>query len=261
MLDRLRDGLGDVLHNIVLYLPKLVIFILILLVGFLVARLLFGAVKGLLDRVRFPSLVKRLGPSDRNPLPNRWSPSEIIAKVVYYIVVLITLLFAFNVWGVNNPVSDLLRSIISWLPNAAVAVIILFIAFAIARAFRDLLENVLGGSGYGRLVSLGGYWFIAALGIIAALNQAGIAVVVTSSVLIAFLAALAGVVIVGVGGGLIKPMQSRWEKILDRGKEQVSVVAERVAERNEEKSKGRRKPKAKVVEEVKEERKEVKRKK
>ena len=53
-------------------------------------------------------------------------------------------------------------------------------------------------------------------GIIAALNQVGIALTVTLPVLIAVLGTIAGILVVGVGGGLIKPMQNRWEDYLTR---------------------------------------------
>ena len=50
-----------------------------------------------------------------------------------------------------------------------------------------------------------------ALGVIAALNQVGIGTTVTLPVLIAVLATISGIMIVGVGGGLIGPMRNRWE--------------------------------------------------
>jgi hypothetical protein len=43
-------------------------------------------------------------------------------------------------------------------------------------------------------------------------------------VLIAVLATIAGILIVGVGGGLVRPMQSRWEQYLER----MSHESERV---------------------------------
>ena len=56
--------------------------------------------------------------------------------------------------------------------------------------------------------------FVIALGVIAALNQVGVALTVTMPVLIAVLATAAGILIVGAGGGLIKPAQAKWETYL-----------------------------------------------
>ncbi len=45
---------------------------------------------------------------------------------------------------------------------------------------------------------------------IAALNQVGIATAVTTPVLVAVLATIAGILVFGVGGGLVGPMLQRW---------------------------------------------------
>ena len=63
---------------------------------------------------------------------------------------------------------------------------------------------------------------------IAALNQIGVASAVTLPVLITVLATVAGVIIVGVGGGLIKPMQHRWERMLNRAETETTLAAEKV---------------------------------
>src|SRR5262249_30308005 len=45
---------------------------------------------------------------------------------------------------------------------------------------------------------------------------------------IAVLATIAGVLIVGVGGGLVRPMQQRWEGWLGRMEQEAPAVSERV---------------------------------
>ena len=71
--------------------------------------------------------------------------------------------------------------------------------------------------------------FILGLGVIAALNQVDVATTVTTPVLIAVLAGLAGVVIVGVGGGLIKPMQTRWESYLTSAESEAPKLRQQAA--------------------------------
>ena len=112
------------------------------------------------------------------------------------------------------------------------------VAAAIAAAVRDLITGALGGLSYGRLIANVVSIFIVALGVIAALNQVGIATTVTQPVLVAVLATVAGILIVGVGGGLVRPMQRRWEGWLDRMATESAVIRERAkayqAERAEE---------------------------
>ena len=64
--------------------------------------------------------------------------------------------------------------------------------------------------------------------IIAALNQGEIAVTVTNTVLIAVLGTIAGILVVGVGGGLVKPMQARWERYLSTAETESSNIKEQV---------------------------------
>ncbi len=71
--------------------------------------------------------------------------------------------------------------------------------------------------------------FILGLGVIAALNQVGIATTVTTPVLVAVLATVGGIIVVGVGGGLIKPMQHRWEGYLNKAEAESGNIRQEVA--------------------------------
>ena len=206
--------LSNALDLVVTFVPKLLLAIVILVVGLLIARVLAKAVEKLLERVGFDRLVER-GGVKRALDRSKFDASDIVAKIVYWALVLVTLQFAFGVFG-PNPISALLAQIVSYLPNVIVAIIIVIIAAAIAAGVRSLLEGALGGLSYGRVLANLAAAFIIFLGVIAALNQVGIAFTVTTPVLIAVLATVSGILIVGVGGGLIRPMQQRWEGYLAR---------------------------------------------
>jgi hypothetical protein len=89
---------------------------------------------------------------------------------------------------------------------------------------KDMVAAALGGLSYGNVVATIASVFIWALGIIAALNQIGIATTVTTPVLIAVLATVGGVLVVGMGGGLIKPMQQRWDRWLSRAESELPAA-------------------------------------
>jgi hypothetical protein len=220
-----QGGLSDMLRAILLLLPKALLFLVILVVGYFVARLLAKVVNRVLERIGFDRVVERGG--IRAALArSKYDASDIVAKLVYYAILLVTLQLAFGVWG-PNPVSDLINAVVAWLPNAFVAIIIIVVAAAIGRAVKDLISGALGGLSYGGLLANVAAYFIIGLGVIAALNQIGVATTVTLPVLIAVLATVAGILIVGVGGGLVKPMQTRWESWLDRASAESQTIAER----------------------------------
>lgn len=216
------DALADMWRSVLLFIPRAIAFIVILVVGWLIARAVLKIVDAALERVGFDRWVER-GGVKRALARTRYDASDILAKLAYYAVLLFTLQFAFGVWG-PNAISDLIRGVISWLPRAFVAIVIIVVAAAIANAVRDLVTGALGGLSYGKILADLAAIFILALGIIAALNQVGIATTVTTPVLIAVLATVAGILIVGVGGGLVKPMQNRWDDWLDRAAEESRAI-------------------------------------
>jgi hypothetical protein len=214
----LQDGLAAVIA----FVPLALLFLLILVVGLIVAKLISTALDKLLEKVGFDRLVER-GGIKRALAGSKLDASDIVAKIVYYTLVLFVLQFAFGVFG-QNPVSDLLQGIIGFLPKIIVAIIIVVIASAIAAGAKGLIQNTLGGLSYGRVLGNIVAVFILFLGITAALNQIEVATTVTTPILIAVLAIIAGVIIVGAGGGLIKPMQARWETMLTKAEEEAPKI-------------------------------------
>ncbi|MEU4769699.1 hypothetical protein AB0H12_41410 [Actinosynnema sp. NPDC023794] len=213
------DATGDALRNVVTFLPKLVGFLVVLLIGWIVARVLRAAVKKLLARLHFDRAVQRGGLSDAMAR-SKFDASGLVSQIVYYAVLLIALQIAFGIFG-SNPVSTLLTEIVAWLPRAIVAIVIIVVAAAIARAVQDITSRALGGLSYGPTLGKIASWFIIALGVIAALNQIGVATTVTTPILITILATVGGIAVIGVGGGLIKPMQQRWEGWLTKAENEA----------------------------------------
>ncbi|SHF40828.1 mechanosensitive ion channel family protein [Streptoalloteichus hindustanus] len=219
MGEELRRGFGDAWSAVITFVPKLIGFLLVLLIGWLVAKGLSKAVHVLLTRTGFPRLVERSG-LGTVLARSRLDVTTLIVKLVYYFILLIALQVAFGAFG-PNPVSDLLNDIVGYLPRIVVAIILVLIAAAVAGAVRDLVTQALGGRPFGRWVGTLTYVFLVALGVIAALNQLGIATSVTLPVLITVLATVGGILVVGVGGGLIQPMQQRWGRWLENIQEQA----------------------------------------
>jgi hypothetical protein len=222
MQNTLEDGLRDGVAVISDFVPKLLLFLIILIVGLLIAKAVSKALNAVLERVGFDRAVERGGV--KKALANsKMDASDVIAKLIYYTLMLFVLQLAFGVFG-PNPISDLIERVILFLPSLIVAIIIIVVASAIAAAVKTLIEGSLGGLSYGRTVANVASIFILFLGVVAALNQVGVATTVTTPVLVAILATVAGVIIVGVGGGLVRPMQQRWEGYLAKVEEEAPRI-------------------------------------
>jgi Conserved TM helix len=211
-----QNLLDTVFHAI----PKILVFLLILVIGWFVAKALERIVTMILHRVKFDHFVER-GVVGQALARSNTDATTLIAKIVYYAILLVTLQMAFGVWG-PNPISTMLNAVVGWLPKAIVAIIIIVIASAIAKVVKDLINGAIGGLSYGPFLASGASIIIIALGAIAAVNQVGIATTVTEPVLFTVLFTGGAVVAIGVGGGLIKPMQARWERMLAASEHETS---------------------------------------
>jgi hypothetical protein len=212
-----QNLLDTVFHSI----PKILVFLLILVIGWVVAKVLARIVDMILRRVKFDRFVER-GVVGQALARSNTDATSLIAKIVYYAILLVTLQMAFGVWG-PNPISTMLNAVVAWLPKAIVAIIIIVIASAIARVVKDLINGAIGGLSYGSFLASAAAVIIIALGAIAAVNQVGIAFSVTEPILLTILFTVGAVVAIGVGGGLVKPMQERWERMLSAAERETNT--------------------------------------
>ena len=102
----IQEGLTDAWTSIATFVPKLVGFALILIIGYIVAKVLERIVDALLERVGFDRWVER-GSFGQALARSKFDASDILAKLVFWTVFLIALQLAFGAFG-PNPVSDLI---------------------------------------------------------------------------------------------------------------------------------------------------------
>jgi hypothetical protein len=214
------EALAQLWRTLATVAPKAALFAAILAVGYIVARVISSAITKLLLRAGFNRLVDKAG-LDR--VFRTGTASQLAGKLAYLAVLLVVLQLAFGVFG-PNPVSSLITSVIAYLPRIAVALALVVIAGILAGHVRALVYGLIGHLSYGRPLAQAASVFVIALGVIAALSQVGVALTVTLPVLIAALGTAAGILVVGVGGGLIKPAQQRWERLLEATEVQVDEV-------------------------------------
>jgi hypothetical protein len=249
-----QQGLTDAWDRVATFVPKLVGFLLILLIGYIVAKILEKVVNGVLEQVGFDRWVER-GSLKAALARSRFDASDILAKLTFWTVFLIALQLAFGAFG-PNPVSDLLHGLIAYLPRIFVAVVILVIAAALAKVATELLTATLGAVSGGEWIARVAGAAILIFGIFAALNELLIAPAIVNGLYYAILVAVVGAFIVAVGGGGIRTMQRYWERAsasvemkteevkrnadLDAAKTRAEEMRERVVEVPESESGGLR---------------------
>jgi Conserved TM helix len=185
-------------------IPRLIGFALILIVGWFIASLLARAVAALLRAVRFNELAQRSGLSDFvHKMGVQTDAAGALAGVAKWFVRLIALVVAFDALGLPA-VSDVLRRLLLWLPNLAVALVVLVIGGLVAGALGRLVRGAASEGGLTNPDALAGVAKVAVWGfaIIVAVNQIGVADTLVNTLFMGFVAmlALAGGLAFGLGG-------------------------------------------------------------
>jgi len=233
------DGLDQAWANTAQFIPKFIGFLLILFIGYLVAKAVATIVDKVLERVGFDRAVERGG--IKKALENsKYDASSLVGKVVFYTVFLLALQMAFGAFG-TNPVSDLLTSVVAYLPKVFAAILIVVVASAIAAGVKEIVEASLGGLSYGRGLALAASATIVTIGLFAALSQLQIATPIVNGLFYAALAIIVGSAVIAIGGGGITPMRTQWEKALTKieqegpqMRQQAQGSGQRIQQRAEE---------------------------
>ncbi len=208
------QGVEDAFANVITFVPKLVGFLAVLIIGYFVVKAISKIADKALERVGFDQAVER-GGIKKALSKSQYDASTILSKVIFYALFLIVLQMAFGVFG-PNPISDLITGVIAYLPKVIAAIIIVVVAGAVATAVKTLVESMLGGLSYGSMLANVAAGAIIAFGAFAALNQLQIAPAIVNGLYYAVLAVVAGSAIVAIGGGGIQPMRQQWEKTISK---------------------------------------------
>jgi hypothetical protein len=205
-----EGGLSAAWERVATFVPKLLGFLAIIIIGYFVAKGVAKVVDRLLERVGFDRWVER-GTLKETLRKSKFDASDIMSTIAFWGIFLLVLQLAFGVFGAN-PVSDLIEGLISYLPNVFAAVLILVITAALGKVVTELLSATLGGVSGGGWIARGAGIAILVVGVFAALNQLEIAPEIVNGLFYAILAVIVGSAIVAVGGGGIQTMRQYWER-------------------------------------------------
>lgn len=234
-----ESGFNTAFQDGIALLPKIGYFLLILIVGLLVAKFVQKVLTKVLQRVGFDRLVER-GGVKKALSQSRYDAAAILARIVYYFIFLLVLSAAFGVFGADNPVSMFLEQIIAFLPKLFVAVLALVIAAAVAAAVKDVLGNSLGGLSYGAALANVASLFVLGIGVFFALGQLEIAPLIVGGVFYAILALIVVPPIIAFGVGGIEPARDAIRSLQAKGRERAQELQAELQDDDEPKAPARR---------------------
>jgi small-conductance mechanosensitive channel len=178
------DALTKIVTDIINFIPNLVNGLIILLVGYLIARLVRWIVAAELRRLKFDPLIERTGiTGSLRGLGVKTPLSEIFAQTLFTLLLLSFLITSTRLMGLGA-VAQLLENLLNFLPNIIAAVIIFLLGGVVAQFVGNLVTTLgtTGGVTYaarlGRIIQ----YLISLFVVVLALGQLGIdtAILVTA---------------------------------------------------------------------------------
>jgi hypothetical protein len=174
-------------------IPKIIGFVLILVIGWFVSSLIAKLAAALLRTVRFNDLAQRSGIADfvKNTGVHT-DASGALANVAKWFIRLIAMVVAFDALGLPA-VSDVLRQLLLWLPNLVVAMVVLVVGGLLAGVASKLVRAATAEGGFQKPQLLGkiAATAVCAFAIVVAVNQIGIATELVNTLFMAVVGAAA----------------------------------------------------------------------
>jgi hypothetical protein len=173
------------------FLPRLLGFLILLLIGYLVAKALQKVVSLALEKAGADRALQS-GASGEvvNRVAPDLSPSGLIGRVVFWFVFLGALSIAISSLGIAA-LNDFLADVFAYLPNIVAAILIFIVASAVAGLLAGLITRVIGETPTGKLAATAVPALVMAIAVFMILNQLHIATAIVTITYAAVMGALA----------------------------------------------------------------------
>src|SRR6266480_7241669 len=143
------NALANAVNLILTFIPRLIGFLVILIVGLIIAALVAKAVTFLLRKVGFDRMSDRIGLTRfEQRMGVRMDTAGVLGKIVYWFIVLIFLVPAADALGLPA-VSNVLNQLVAYIPNVFVAIIVLFLGTLLATVVADLVRGATASANVG----------------------------------------------------------------------------------------------------------------
>ena len=135
------EPVSAILYQIGAFLPRLLIAIVVIIGGWLLAKVARFALTKALRAINFPVLTERSGMDNfLRQGGMAGDTTTIFGVLAYWLVILAALLIAFNGLGLTY-ITDLLGRVVWFVPNVFVALLVLAFGSYFARFIRDTVQS------------------------------------------------------------------------------------------------------------------------
>jgi len=144
-LEEIAKPLNNVFIAIFNYIPNIFAALVVLAIGWFIARVVRQIVGNLLKAIGTDKFGHRVGLSEERSL------SELVGMLLYIFILLVAIiasLEALDIAAITVPATQMLSTIINVIPNLIGAALLLIVAYTIAKLVANLVRDLLGGIGF-----------------------------------------------------------------------------------------------------------------
>ena len=179
----LIESLLSFWRGIAMMLPKLATALVVLLIGWFVARLLARLILKILQQIKFDILGEKLNVTEfieRASLAT--TPSGMVSKLIYYLLMLFVIITVSNMMGWTR-VSEEIYKLMGFLPKLFLAIVFFLLGTYIAQFIRNIITGATAtlGLSTGKVIGNVVFYFLFIIVVITSLNQAGMDTTMISS--------------------------------------------------------------------------------
>jgi len=190
----LAEAVTASLSQILTFLPTIILAIMLLGLGYLLARVVSIATTRFLQLVGFDRLLSRTAVQTfLERAGTKQKVSEILGMIGFWIIFLVFLIKASDTLGLSM-VSDALTGIANYIPRIGIAVLVLILGLIAANFVRELITMTCSSAGitHGTMVAQAVYVAVVLLIVVTAIDALGINTELLNNTIVILLAGLIG---------------------------------------------------------------------
>ena len=175
-MSRILDILTKLYDDFAESVPRFLGAVIIFIVGWLIAKIVAFTIKKILKTIGVDRIAEKLNEIEFIEKANfKVVPSTVLSKIAYYLMLLVFTIVAAEYLAIDA-VSDLVKDILTYIPNLIAALVLLVIGLLLAQFIQNILTGTLKSLGVPSAKLIGSviFYFIFLMSIITALTQIGI---------------------------------------------------------------------------------------
>lgn len=209
-------AISDAFSDFATFIPKLVLFFVVLVVGVFIAKWIRRIVTSLLRKINFDSYIDKAGIGSHLERAGFADSGRFVAQLLYYLIMILVLKLSLSAFG-DNAISDTLDDLIGFIPKLIVAIAIIILTGLVANAVGDMLRPGLSEVAAGDTVARLAVAAIWVIGVFAAIDQIQFAEDIVDTLFTAIVGSLSFILVIKFGvGGIWAARDHFWPSVYDR---------------------------------------------